>query len=242
MLRVYQWREPIDYAVAYGIQKIVWSRTLSGEGPDALLVLTHPPTFTVGKSGRTENLLLGSQELERRGLTLFFSDRGGDVTYHGPGQLVVYPIIDLRRRGKDVHAYINDLEEVIIRTLGDYSVAAHRDDEHVGVWVSGGTSSTETIAAIGVRVSRWVTMHGLALNINPVMEHFSFINPCGIVDRGVTSLTKLVGREVSLDEVTERMVSHFGDILGSQIEWASGTDAEMETPISVGAPGGMGTA
>jgi len=214
ILRVHQWREPVDYATACDIQKQVWSRTLSGEGPDALLVLTHPPTFTIGKSGRVDNLLLSREELERRGLTLFFTDRGGDITYHGPGQLVVYPIIDLRRRGKDVHGYIDDLEEGIIRTLGDYSVTAHRDEQHVGVWVD-----NEKIAAIGVRVSRWVTMHGLALNVNPVMEHFSFINPCGIVDRGVTSLSRLLCREVSMEEVTEHLVTRLAEIFDNEVEW-----------------------
>ena len=225
MLRVYQWREPVDYAAAYDIQKRVWSETLAGEGPDALLALTHPPTFTIGKSGRLENLLVGREELERRGLTLFFTDRGGDITYHGPGQLVVYPIIDLRRRGKDIHRYIDDLEEAIIRTLGDYSVTADRDQRHVGVWVG-----DEKIAAIGVRVSRWVTMHGLALNVDPVMEHFSFINPCGIADRGVTSLARLLSREVSLEEVTERLVARFAEVFASEIEWV------VETPTRAVAP------
>ncbi len=226
MLRVYEWREPVDYAAAYDIQKRVWSETLSGEGPDALLALVHPPTFTIGKSGRIDNLLLTREELESRGLTLFFSDRGGDITYHGPGQLVVYPIIDLRRRGKDVHRYIDDLEEAIIRTLGDYSVAAHRDEQHVGVWVGAETSSAEKIAAIGVRVSRWVTMHGLALNVDPVMEHFSFINPCGIADRGVTSLARLLSREVSVEEVTERLVARLAEVFDSEIEWV------VESPVA----------
>ncbi len=227
MLRVHQWQEPVDYAAAYDIQKRVWSETLAGEGPDALLALVHPPTYTIGKSGRIENLLLSREELERRGLTLFFTDRGGDITYHGPGQLVVYPIIDLRRRGKDVHRYINDLEEAIIRTLGDFSVAAHRDERHVGVWVGAETSSADKIAAIGVRVSRWVTMHGLALNVDPVMEHFSFINPCGIVDRGVTSLAQLLSREVSLEEVTERLVAHFAEVFDSEIEWVVESAPEL---------------
>ena len=227
MLRVHQWREPVDYAAAYDIQKRVWAETLAGEGPDALLALVHPPTYTIGKSGRIDNLLLSREELERRGLTLFFTDRGGDITYHGPGQLVVYPIIDLRRRGKDVHRYIDDLEEAIIRTLGDFSVAAHRDERQVGVWVGAETSSADKIAAIGVRVSRWVTMHGLALNVDPVMEHFSFINPCGIVDRGVTSLAQLLSREVSLEEVTERLVARFAEVFDSEIEWVVETAPEL---------------
>ncbi len=225
MLRVYQWREPVDYAAAYDVQKRIWSETLAGDGPDALLALTHPPTLTIGKSGRLENMLLSREEMEHHRLTLFFTDRGGDITYHGPGQLVAYPIIDLRRRGKDVHRYIDDLEEVIIRTLADYSVAAHRDEQHVGVWVG-----DDKIAAIGVRVSRWVTMHGLALNVDPIMEHFSFINPCGIVDRGVTSLVKLLSRDVSLEEVTGRLVARFAEVFSSEIEWV------VDAPTGVTAP------
>ena len=216
MLRVHYWREPIDYAAAYEIQERLWSRNVAGEGPDALLVLSHPPTFTIGKSGKLDNLLVDREEMAERGLPVFFTDRGGDITYHGPGQVVAYPILDLRKRGKDVHRYIYELQEVIIRTLADLSIGAERDEKHVGVWVG-----DEKVAAIGVRIRRWVTMHGLALNVDPVMEHFSFINPCGIIDRGVTSISNLLGRETPLQGVAERLVHHFGEVFAVQIEWAA---------------------
>jgi lipoate-protein ligase B len=206
-LRVYRWTEPVDYAEAYRIQTRLWERNLSGEEPDSLLLLTHPPTFTIGKSGSIENLLVDRDALGEQGMPVFFTDRGGDITYHGPGQLVGYPIVDLRRRGKDIHAYIRDLQEVLIRTLADFSVAAHRDEEHIGVWVG-----DEKIAAIGVRVRKWVTMHGIALNVNPTMDHFSYINPCGIVDRGVTSLSRLLLREVDMEEVAERFTDRFAEV------------------------------
>jgi len=187
---------------------------LNGEISDTLLVLSHPPTITFGKSGKVENLLASREELARRGIGVFFTDRGGDVTYHGPGQVVAYPIIDLRRRGRDIHRYVHELEEVVIRTLEDMSLSAHRDEGHVGVWVA-----DEKIAAIGVRVRKWVTMHGLALNVDPVMEHFSFINPCGITDRRVTSIARLLSRHVALEEVAGLLVDQFGDVFGVGVEW-----------------------
>ena len=215
MVRVHYWRAPVDYAQAYEIQQQVWSRNVAGEGPDTLLVLSHPPTFTIGKSGKLDNLLVAREELATRGLSVFFTDRGGDITYHGPGQVVAYPIVDLRRRGKDVHRYVHELEEVVIRTLANLSIEARRDDRHVGVWVG-----EEKVAAIGVRIRKWVTMHGLALNVSPVMEHFSYINPCGIVDRGVTSIAGLLGRDVPVGEVAEILVGRFAEVFAVDVERA----------------------
>ena len=216
MLRVHYWHEPVDYAEAYGIQQRLWSQNVAGEIPDALLLLGHPPTFTIGKSGKLENLLIASEELARAGMRLFFTDRGGDITYHGPGQVVAYPIIDLRKRGKDVHGYVHDLEEVVIRTLADFSIEAHRDQKHVGVWVD-----DEKIAAIGVRIRRWVTMHGLALNVKPSLEHFSYINPCGIANRGVTSIARILSRDVPTEDVINRLVNHFSEVFAVEVEWAA---------------------
>jgi lipoate-protein ligase B len=216
MLRVHYWREPVGYTAAYDIQQRLWSQNVTGEGPDALIVLSHPPTFTIGKSGKLDNLLLAREELEKRGLPVFFTDRGGDITYHGPGQVVAYPIIDLRKRGKDVHRYIHDLEEVVVRTLVDFSIEAHRDQRQVGVWVG-----DEKIAAIGVRIRKWVTMHGLALNVDPIMEHFSYINPCGIVDCGITSITRLLSRNVTFDDVALKLVDNFAEVFAVRVEWAA---------------------
>ncbi|HEX9976245.1 MAG TPA: lipoyl(octanoyl) transferase LipB [Dehalococcoidales bacterium] len=213
VLSVFRWLEPIEYREAYERQKRLWSLRLSGEMPDILLLLEHPPTFTIGKSSKLENLLLTKEELAQRGISLFFTDRGGDITYHGPGQLVAYPIIDLRSWDKDIHRYIRSLEEVTIRTLADFSIAGGRDEKHVGVWVG-----SEKIAAIGVGVRKWVTMHGLALNVNPNLEHFALINPCGILDRGVTSMTRLLGHEVPIEDVAERLAGHFAQVFSVRLE------------------------
>ena len=206
----------IDYWEAYDIQKRVRSQKIENGTADAVLLLKHPPTFTIGKSGKLENLLRTKEELAEEGIPLFFIDRGGDITYHGPGQLVVYPIIDLKNRGKDIHRYIHDLQEVAIRTLADFSIEAHRDEEHIGVWVG-----NDAIAAIGVSVRKWVTMHGLALNVNPTLEHFSYINPCGILDRGITSIAKVLSRDVPMEVVVKGLVSHFSEVFDAHIEWES---------------------
>ena len=216
MLRVLCWPKPIEYDEAYDIQKRLWSRKVENGAADAVLLLEHPPTFTIGKSGKLENLLRTKEELEAEGIPLFFIDRGGDITYHGPGQLVAYPIIDLKNRSKDIHRYINDLEEVLIRTLADFSIEARRDAKHVGVWVD-----DEKIAAIGVRIKRWITMHGFAINVNPTLEHFSYINPCGIVDKGVTSIAKVLSRDVPMEAVVKGLVSHFSEVFDAHIEWES---------------------
>ncbi len=206
----------IEYGEAYDIQKKLWSQKMDGQTADAVLLLEHPPTFTIGKSGKLGNLLLSEEELAKQGISLFFIDRGGDITYHGPGQLVAYPIIDLKNRGKDIHRYIHDLEEVVIRTLADLSIEARRDGKNVGVWVG-----NDSIAAIGVRVRKWVTLHGLALNVNPTLEHFSFINPCGILDRGVTSIARVLSRNVPMEVVVKGLVNHFSEVFDAPIEWGS---------------------
>ena len=204
VLRVQRWTYPIEYARSYNMQKNVRAQRLAGTVPDTLLLFEHTPTFTAGKSGKLDNLLIPVEELRDRGIALFFIDRGGDFTYHGPGQLVAYPIFDLKIHGKDIPKYIHNLEEVVSRTLADFAIEAGRDEKHIGVWVG-----KEKIAAIGVSIHRWVTMHGLALNVNTNMEHFSYINPCGITDKGVTSMERLLWCEVSLDDVAARLIEHF---------------------------------
>jgi lipoate-protein ligase B len=213
MLTVYYWDRPIDYAKAYNMQRAFWARSLMAESPDTLLLLQHTPTFTIGRSGKLDNLLIGCDELARRGARVCFADRGGDITYHGPGQLVAYPIIDLRKRAKDVHRYVHDLEEVVIRTLADFSIEACRDDKYIGVWVG-----DEKIAAIGVRISKWVTMHGLALNVNPSLDYFSCINPCGIVDKGVTSMARVLSYDVPVEEVANCLIENFSRVFMTRIE------------------------
>jgi lipoate-protein ligase B len=206
----------VEYGEAYRLQKKLHRQRLKGDIPDTLLLLEHPPTVTIGRSGSLENILVSREQLIQEGISLFFIGRGGDVTYHGPGQLVGYPIMDLSRRGKDIHRYVHALEEVLLRTLKDFSISATRDEGHAGVWVG-----KEEVAAIGLSIRRWVTMHGFALNVNPNLTHFSFINPCGFSDRKATSMSQILGREVDMEEVAKRLVAHFSDVFGKTMEMSS---------------------
>jgi len=203
----------IEYSKAYKIQRELHRKRMNGEIPDTLLLLEHPPTFTIGRSGNMANVLVSKERLADEGIAFFSIERGGDVTYHGPGQLVGYPIMDLSHRGKDIHRYVHELEEIIIRTLKDFSIAAARDKSHAGVWVG-----NYEIAAIGLSIRMWVTMHGFALNINPNLEHFSLINPCGFSDRTATSMSELLGHEVSMKEVASRLIANFSNIFTACIE------------------------
>jgi len=175
---------------------------------DTLILLEHPPVFTVTREATRRHLLASPQALAEKGITVHQTNRGGDITYHGPGQLVGYPIISLKDRGKDLHRYIRSLEEVIIRVLQEYGIRGYRDSINAGVWVEG-----DKIAAIGIAVkSSWTTMHGFAFNISPDLSHYSFIVPCGIVGRGVTSLAKIIGRTVGRQDVQERLIRCFGEV------------------------------
>src|SRR2546423_2635232 len=163
---------------------------------DQLLLLEHPPVITLGRGGDAANLLAASETLRRDGVRFFETTRGGDITYHGPGQLVGYPILHLGEGRRDVRKYVTMLEEVLIRTAAEYGIEAGRAEGRRGIWVG-----NEKIAAIGVRIARWVTSHGFALNVNTNLEHFRLITPCGIQGSGVTSIARLMGREVPLDDV-----------------------------------------
>lgn len=175
--------------------------------PETLILLEHPPTFTIGRAPASESNLLLPEEALKRIAEVYRVGRGGNVTFHGPGQLVGYPIMDLRRRQRDVHAYVRALEEVLIRVLRDYGISANREDGLTGVWVE-----KNKIAAIGVQVRRGVTMHGFALNVDPDLSFFSMIVPCGIRDRGVTSMSAVLGRQISLQEVEERLIPYFEQV------------------------------
>ena len=199
----------MEYGKAWELQKRLHQQRVQGEISDILLLLEHPPTITIGRSGTLENVLISNERLAQEGISLFFNERGGDVTYHGPGQIVGYPIFDLRERGKDLHQYVRDIEEVIIRTLGDFSIDADRDMDHPGVWVNG-----EEIGAIGLTVRGWVSMHGFALNVNTNLDHFTFINPCGFSDRKATSVCKVLCRQISMEAVVKCLTSHFHDVFG----------------------------
>jgi len=180
---------------------------------DTLLLLEHPPVITIGRSGNSKNILASRETLEREGIRLYTVDRGGDVTYHGPGQLIGYPIINLANHGKDIHSYVYRIEESIAGLLKrEYTVETEIVQGHVGVWYR-----TEKITAIGVTVRSWITTHGFALNVNPDMNHFAMIHPCGIRDKGVTSLSKILDRKVTVDEVAKKYPKYFGETFGVEM-------------------------
>ncbi len=199
----------VEYREAWKLQRELHQQRVEGRIPDLLLLLEHPPTITIGRSGSLDNVLISSKQMVQAGIPLFFIDRGGDVTYHGLGQLVGYPILDLREQGGDLHLYVQKLEEVMIRTLRDFSIEADLDERHPGVWVKG-----EEIGAIGLGVKKWVSMHGFALNVNTDLDHFAFINPCGFSDKRATSMSEVIGRKISTVEVANPLKSHFCDIFG----------------------------
>lgn len=173
----------------------------------------HPHVYTLGRSGKSWNMLIGEEQLKRIGATYYHVDRGGDITYHGPGQQVCYPILNLEDFGLGLKAYVHVLEEAVIGVCAAYGIRAGRVDHATGVWLDGDTSRARKICAIGVRSSRFVTMHGLALNVNTDLRYFSYIHPCGFVDKGVTSLKQELGREVPMDEVRSLLQSRLESLL-----------------------------
>lgn len=180
-----------------------------------LLFCEHPPVYTLGKSGSVDNLLLDEATLSHKGFEFFKINRGGDITYHGPGQIVGYPIFDLDCFFTDVHRYVRFLEEAVIRTLAEYGLESTRIKGYTGVWLEGGEGEpARKICAIGVHLSRWVTMHGFAFNINTALDHFNYIIPCGIQEEGkeVTSLARELGREIPLPEVQQTLLRHFREL------------------------------
>tara|TARA_B100001250_G_scaffold101_1_gene110 strand:- start:414 stop:1121 length:708 start_codon:yes stop_codon:yes gene_type:complete len=174
-----------------------------------LLFVEHYPVFTLGKSGDINNLLTNKEFLTENKIEFFKTNRGGDITFHGPGQIVVYPILDLDNFFTDIHKYLRTLEEVIIATLSDFGILGFRIDGQTGVWVRKGKFPAQKICAFGVRASRWVTMHGMSLNVNTNLDYFKYIVPCGINDKGVTSIKEELGRKVLLSEVKKRIARHF---------------------------------
>lgn len=197
----------IDYAAGLTLQQRLVEERRSGTVGDTLLLLEHPPVITRGVRARSSmaNIKVSAEELDRQGVSLVEAGRGGDVTYHGPGQLIGYPILDLRPDRCDVHRYVRDLEQALIHAVGRLGVTAGRIPGLSGVWV-GAPGRLEKIAAIGVRISRWITSHGFALNVSTDLRHFELIVPCGITDRGVTSLEQLLGRTVSMAEAEAAVV------------------------------------
>lgn len=187
--------------------------------PNYLLFVEHPHVYTLGKRGKQQHLLIDEEELKAIGATFYAINRGGDITYHGPGQLVGYPILDLENFYTDIYKYLRSLEEVIIRTLAEYGIEGDRAEGETGVWLDVNTPFARKICALGIRTSRWVSMHGFALNVNTNLGYFDKIVPCGITDKSVTSMKQeLNGKEVPLAEVQEKVKKHFLDIFEAVAE------------------------
>ena len=197
----------IDYQEAWDLQKDILNLRVDEKVNDILFLLEHPHTYTLGKVADKKNLIGSEDYLHENKISVFDIDRGGDITYHGPGQIVGYPIIDLKKWKQDTHKYLRSLEEVIIKTCGDYGLKAIRDPKYTGVWIE-----DRKIAAIGIKVSHWVTMHGFAFNVNTDLDFFSGIIPCGITDKGVTSLKNELGRTIDISEVKEKLENNFKEI------------------------------
>lgn len=202
----------VPYAEGLALQEELRQGVTAGSLPDQLLLLEHPPVVTLGRNAGTGNLVLAPGELARRGIEFHRTGRGGDVTFHGPGQLVGYPVMNLNPDRRDVKRYVRDLEETLIRSLADFGVGAGRIPGLTGVWIG-----DLKIAAIGVRISRWVTTHGFAFNVATDLDYFRVIVPCGISDRGVTSLARVLKRDVTVEEVKPVVARRFAEVFGRRI-------------------------
>nr|WP_278581239.1 lipoyl(octanoyl) transferase LipB [Bacteroides intestinalis] len=208
----------IPYADAWTRQTewfdtLVRAKQAGEEYENHIILCEHPHVYTLGRSGKEGNMLLSEEQLQKIGATLYHIDRGGDITYHGPGQLVCYPILNLEEFSLGLKEYVHLLEEAVIRVCASYGIIAGRLEKATGVWLEGDTPRARKICAIGVRSSHFVTMHGLALNVNTDLRYFSYIHPCGFVDKGVTSLRQELKREVSLSEVKERLCEELKGLL-----------------------------
>lgn len=218
-----------DYKEVWDYQEVLFQKilelkiknrreNLNSETPNFLLVVEHPHVYTMGKSGKPENFLLSEAQLKEKKASYYKINRGGDITYHGPGQLVVYPILDLDNFFTDIHKYLRLLEEVVILVLKEYGLKPERSPGETGVWLDVGTPFARKICAMGVRASRWVTMHGLALNVNADLGFFDHIIPCGIKGKAVTSLNMELGqKQVNEKEVTEKLLKHLKNLFEADL-------------------------
>lgn len=202
----------MDYQKALDLQHHLWSRRVEGGIPDLLLILEHPHVMTLGRRGVLSHLLVSPDVLKAMGIPIFHTERGGEITYHGPGQLVAYPIFNLKEYGYRLIHYVSQLEEVILSALRDFGIEGQRDSSNRGVWVDG-----DKIASIGVAIKRWVSLHGLALNYATDLKYFDLINPCGLKGKRMTSMERILGRKVLRDQLTERVCIHFKRIF--QRDW-----------------------
>jgi len=202
----------VDYASGLALQGEKVAARKAKAIPDTLLLLEHPHVYTLGRNAKREHLLVSEQKLAALGAQVYETDRGGDITYHGPGQLVGYPIVDLTEHRRDVAWFMRSLEEVFIRVAADFGVAAGRMTGAAGVWVG-----NDKLVAMGVHISRWVTSHGFAFNVNTDLSYFQWIVPCGLRDRGVTSLARLLRRHLEMDALAGRVITRFGEVFGMQM-------------------------
>jgi lipoyl(octanoyl) transferase len=241
----------VPYAEGLALQHELVDRLKRGEGRDTLVLLEHPPVLTLGRNAAKENILATPELLNRVGVEVHYVERGGDVTYHGPGQLVGYPIFDLRHYRMDVGWFVRELEQVLIQALAHFGVHARRaglgqggkrDPKLVGVWVDNPAMDPYAlmrhpeakIAQIGVRIERWVSYHGFALNIDPDLRHFEFIVPCGLPDKPVTSLVQVLGRQVSIPEVRAQIADAFSQCFGIEFEAATEAESVSRAPAWTG--------
>jgi lipoyl(octanoyl) transferase len=213
----------IAYDTAFDLQKRTVERLQNGDGEEMLYLLEHPHVITLGRNASGTNLVAGPSLFEERGATVVDTDRGGDITYHGPGQLVGYPVIQLEEGRRDIRRYVNDVEEVLIRTLGEFGIEGTRHPVHRGAWTGG-----RKIASVGIRISRWVTSHGFALNVSTDLSYFQLINPCGIDGVDMTSIERELDHPVEMQAVKQTYVNHFADVF----------ERTATDPIIEGAPNG----
>ncbi|WP_306551253.1 lipoyl(octanoyl) transferase LipB [Daejeonella sp.] len=218
----------LDYQQAWDRQELVFSETVQAKTQNRnnnttdpvknhLIFVEHPHVYTLGKSGKPENLLLNEAELKRKSASYYKINRGGDITYHGPGQLVGYPILDLDNFFTDIHLYLRTLEEAVILTLADYGIKGGRYEGYTGVWLDADNERARKICAMGVRCSRWVTMHGLAFNVNTDLSYFKNIVPCGIDDKDVTSMERELRYKLDIDEVKQKLKIHIAELFEMEI-------------------------
>ncbi|MBN1624024.1 MAG: lipoyl(octanoyl) transferase LipB [Clostridia bacterium] len=207
----------MEYGQALDIQRNARDRRIAGECGDILFLVEHTPVLTMGRRGQDDNVVVSEEFLKENGIDIHWVERGGDVTYHGPGQLVVYPIFDLTAYGKDIRTFVGNLQDSIIEVLNnEYSIDAHAEDgKHTGVYVG-----TNKIAAIGLAIRKWVSMHGFAFNVNTDLSHFRWIVPCGLGDRGVTSVRELTGREADFNYVKGKIVETLAEKIGFEYEYS----------------------
>ncbi|MGH9638562.1 MAG: lipoyl(octanoyl) transferase LipB [Candidatus Acidiferrales bacterium] len=205
----------IAYGPACVLQRELVEARKAGAIPDVLLLCEHPHTITLGRNGKPENLRAGERLLTQMNAEFHYTDRGGDITYHGPGQIVGYPILDLAQHQRDIRWYVEQLEELMIRATADFGLAAHRSEANHGVWLDA-AAGEEKLAALGVHLSRWVTSHGFAYNVTTDLRYFDLIVPCGIAGKRATSLERALGRAVPIDQVRERLVAHFASVFARE--------------------------